>query len=224
VLYSEAQYGAEGFPFTPLTPDLEVHWVPGRSLTRDEDVLVPASMVYVNWFTAGYSAAPVTNFCPFAGIAAGPNLDYAIVSGSVGGLYAEPFGTVPPYLTVPLESSNGSATFDLGFAANYFGLYWGSIDSYNSISFYLGGALVSSFTGSDVVMPADGNQTSTDTNRYVSFHFGAMSFDQVVLASNGYAFESDNHAFAKVPEPSILALLGLGLIGLGFARRRQRMG
>jgi hypothetical protein len=150
--------------------------------------------------------------------------DYAIVSGSVGGLYAEPFGTVPPYLTVPLESSNGSATFDLGFAANYFGLYWGSIDSYNSISFYLGGALVSSFTGSDVVMPADGNQTSTDTNRYVNFHFGAMSFDQVVLASNGYAFESDNHAFAKVPEPSILALLGLGLIGLGFARRRQRMG
>ncbi|WP_199039890.1 YcaO-like family protein [Glycomyces salinus] len=81
VLYSENQYRAPGFPFTPLTGDLAVHWVPGRSLTRDEDVLVPASMVYVNWFTAGYSAAPVTNFCPFAGIAAGPDLDYAIVSG-----------------------------------------------------------------------------------------------------------------------------------------------
>ncbi|HEU5128215.1 MAG TPA: YcaO-like family protein [Glycomyces sp.] len=81
VLYSEAQYAAEGFPFVPLTRDLEVHWVPGRSLSRDETVLVPASMVYVNWFTAGYSAAPVTNFCPFAGIAAGPDLDYAVVSG-----------------------------------------------------------------------------------------------------------------------------------------------
>lgn len=81
VLYSDEQYRTEGFPFTPLTRDLDVHWVPGRSLTRNEAVLVPASMVYVNWFTAGYSAAPVTNFCPFAGIAAGPNLEYAIVSG-----------------------------------------------------------------------------------------------------------------------------------------------
>ncbi|MGO2112740.1 MAG: YcaO-like family protein, partial [Pseudoclavibacter sp.] len=53
---------------------------PGRSMTTGEDLLIPASMVYVNWFTAGYSAAPVTNFCPFAGIAAGPNMDYAVTS------------------------------------------------------------------------------------------------------------------------------------------------
>ncbi len=80
VLYSDAQYDTPGFPFTRLTHDLPIHWVTGRSLTRDENVLVPASMVYVNWFTAGYSGAPVTNFCPFAGIAAGPTLDYAITS------------------------------------------------------------------------------------------------------------------------------------------------
>ncbi|MGY6497899.1 MAG: YcaO-like family protein, partial [Microcella sp.] len=80
VLYSDDQYATPGFPFVRMTPQLDVHWVPGRSLTTGEDVLVPASMVYVNWFTAGYSAAPVTNFCPFAGIAAGPTLDYAITS------------------------------------------------------------------------------------------------------------------------------------------------
>ncbi|UFU01923.1 YcaO-like family protein [Ruania suaedae] len=80
VLYSPEQYATPGFPFAELTPDLEVHWVPGRSLTTGEELLVPASMVYVNWFTAGYSAAPVTNFCPFAGIAAGPTMDYAITS------------------------------------------------------------------------------------------------------------------------------------------------
>ncbi|WP_265521199.1 YcaO-like family protein [Oerskovia flava] len=80
VLYSDAQHAAPGFPFERLTPDLPVHWVPGRSLTHDEPVWVPASLVYVNWFTAGYSAAPVTNFCPFAGIAAGPTLEYAVMS------------------------------------------------------------------------------------------------------------------------------------------------
>ncbi|MGL5817027.1 MAG: YcaO-like family protein, partial [Phycicoccus sp.] len=62
VLYSDAQYAAPGFPFVRMTRDLPLHWVPGRSLTHDEPVWVPASMVYVNWFTAGYSAAPVTNF------------------------------------------------------------------------------------------------------------------------------------------------------------------
>ncbi|WP_407319890.1 YcaO-like family protein [Isoptericola halotolerans] len=80
VLYSDAQYDTPGFPFVRMAPDLAMHWVPGRSLTTGEELLVPASMVYVNWFTAGYSAAPVTNFCPFAGIAAGPSLDYAVTS------------------------------------------------------------------------------------------------------------------------------------------------
>ncbi|WP_136519931.1 YcaO-like family protein [Cellulomonas telluris] len=80
VLYSDAQYGAPGFPFVPLTRDLPVHWVPGRSLTRDREVLVPASLVYVNWYSAGYASAPPTNFCAFAGIAAGPDEDFAVAS------------------------------------------------------------------------------------------------------------------------------------------------
>lgn len=80
VLYSDEQYDTPGFPFVRMTHDLDQHWVPGRSLTTGETVLVPASTVYVNWFTAGYAGAPVTTFCPFAGIAAGPNLDYAVTS------------------------------------------------------------------------------------------------------------------------------------------------
>lgn len=106
VLYSDEQYETPGFPFVRLTEDLPVHWVPGRSLTTGEDLLVPASMVYVNWFTAGYSSAPVTNFCPFAGIAAGPTQEYAIASAleeiierhvtMVWWLNAHPFDAVHP--------------------------------------------------------------------------------------------------------------------------------
>lgn len=81
VLYSPQQYATPGFPFVALTRQTRVHWVPGRSLTRGVEVLVPASMVYVNWYAAGYSSSPITNFCAFAGIAAGPDEDFAVMSG-----------------------------------------------------------------------------------------------------------------------------------------------
>lgn len=81
VLYSDRQYAAPGFPFVALTRQTRVHWVPGRSLSRDVEVLVPASMVYVNWYAAGYSSAPITNFCAFAGIAAGSDQDFAVMNG-----------------------------------------------------------------------------------------------------------------------------------------------
>ncbi|MCJ1709517.1 TOMM precursor leader peptide-binding protein [Microbacterium sp. VKM Ac-2923] len=80
VLYSERQYAAPGFPFVPLDSDLPVHWVPGRSALTGGEVWVPASMVYVNWYSADVAAAPPTNFCAFAGIAAGPSEDFAVTS------------------------------------------------------------------------------------------------------------------------------------------------
>jgi ribosomal protein S12 methylthiotransferase accessory factor len=81
VLYSERQYAAPGFPFVPLTRQTRVHWVTGQSWSQDREILVPASLVYVNWYSAGHAAAPPTNFCAFAGIAAGPDLNFAVMSG-----------------------------------------------------------------------------------------------------------------------------------------------
>ena len=83
---------------------------------------------------------------------------------------------------------------------------------------------VDTFSGGELPpLVADGNQTAWTSNRYVNFSFtDGDRFDRVVLNSTGNAFESDNHAFAKtvsVPEPGTLALLAVGLLGIGFRRR-----
>jgi ribosomal protein S12 methylthiotransferase accessory factor len=81
VLYSDAQYAHPGFPFVPFGPDLAVHWVRGRSVTRDRDAWVPASLVYVNWYLGEFADDPPTNFLYYPGLAAGPTLDRAVASG-----------------------------------------------------------------------------------------------------------------------------------------------
>jgi hypothetical protein len=151
--------------------------------------------------------------------------DFQIVLGSASGLYAQPAGTNTEYLTVPNPISSGSATFTLDAESDYFGLYWGSIDAYNSISFYLDGSLISTYSGSDLVGQfANGNQVNFSSNRYINFDFGNAKFDTVKLTSTSFAFESDNHAFrnlATVPEPSTLLLILGGLLSLAGVRLRK---
>lgn len=76
-LYSARQYRAPGFPFVPMAHDLEIAWVLGRDLASGEDILVPASLVYLNYFRGGHAGEPRTNFQASAGIAAGATLEHA---------------------------------------------------------------------------------------------------------------------------------------------------
>lgn len=153
--------------------------------------------------------------------------DFILATGNQSGRYAQPLGTNTQYLSVPNPSTSTlSADFNLGTVANYFGLFWGSIDSYNFISFYLNNTLVASYSGSAIVGQfANGNQLNYSSNRYINFDFGSDSFDRVQLTSNGFAFESDNHAFRKlasVSEPSGAILLLLGLVSLTLMRQQLK--
>lgn len=152
--------------------------------------------------------------------------DFQIVIGTQSGQYAQPAGTNTHFLSVPNPNANGSATFTLGAESDYFGLFWGSVDSYNSISFYLGGNLITSYSGADLVGAqfANGDQVSYSSNRYINFDFGSEKFDTIKFTSNGFAFESDNHAFrnlATVSEPSMLLLIMGGLLSLVGVRLRK---
>ncbi len=71
VLYAPEQYQQRGFPFVPFTHDLPVRWVMGHDLETGCETLLPASLVYVNYYTGAYASEPCTNFVIYSGIACG---------------------------------------------------------------------------------------------------------------------------------------------------------
>jgi fibronectin-binding autotransporter adhesin len=118
-----------------------------------------------------------------------------IVSGSFAGVTGAPFvgpgvADTTNYLSI---GAGGTETITFASEENTFGLYWGSVDSYNTISFYNGTTLVASYTGNDISpLFATGNQGSFSSNGYVEF-YGLSPFNKVVLGTGDTnAFEIDN--------------------------------
>ncbi|WP_436535813.1 YcaO-like family protein [Actinoplanes sp. HUAS TT8] len=76
-LYSPQQYATAGFPFVPFDHDLRVAWVRGTDLQTGGDVLVPASLAYLNYYTGPRRTEPPTNALSYAGIATGTDRSHA---------------------------------------------------------------------------------------------------------------------------------------------------
>lgn len=168
---------------------------------------------------------PSNDFVKFSGLAAD-----SLVKGGKANNYGNPAGDDSYYLTIAKEGSDvagatGSVTLTFAKAIDYFGLYWGSVDPFNSISFFSGDKLIKTFGGSEVSTTAKGSWTGVTDNIYVNFFAGqGEAFDKIVLNSTGIAFESDNFAYREasaVPEPLTLGGTAIGL-ALG-ARMRKKM-
>jgi hypothetical protein len=171
--------------------------------------------------TTPIAGAAVYNFD--SGMPAGYSGAGGIVSGSTG-TYAAPAGDTTHYLSVALNSPSGTQVANFGQDYDYFGLYWGSIDDYNTLSFLSHSVVSAVLTGADVIAAGVlfGDRMAPGANRYVNFFFDGGTFDAVQLSSTQYAFESDNHAVARVSEPATLALMGLGLVMTGLVQRKRQ--
>ncbi|MDT7934562.1 MAG: PEP-CTERM sorting domain-containing protein [Sphingomonadaceae bacterium] len=133
---------------------------------------------------------------------------------------------------------------------NFFGFWLSALDSGNYVRLFKGNNQVFQFTPTDVLNAVSGNvsyycnpnaqyRTSNCGEPYVFVNIYDVgdTFDRIEFAevNSGGGYESDNHTVGfwappirgrvvsgvlPTPAPATLAIFGLGLIGLGAARRR----
>lgn len=149
---------------------------------------------------------------------------------------AQPANDPTNYMSlIPSLAGSNPTTETITFAPlttySSFGLYWGSIDTYNKIEFYLGniqvaGASLSGNSGA-LGLVSFGDQFAANSNKYVTI--SGVTFDKIVLSSTGNSFEFDNLQFGSpgqinpsVPEASTWAMMILGFLGVGFVSYRRR--
>jgi hypothetical protein len=151
-----------------------------------------------------------------------PAANAQLVIGSSSGLYAAPFGDNSQYTTIGTNPSPGSASLVLPAGSfNYLGLYWGSIDLYNSITITdSGGTTVIDAATFPILNPATGNQ-GLGGSAYVNI-VDTNTITGVTFTSDQRAFEFDNVTIASVPEASTWAMMLLGFLGLGFMAYRRK--
>lgn len=190
------------------------------------------------------NAAFTTNFGTgqvITGAYSATQINAADQYGGAGGTgkYAAAFGTTPYNVAL-------STTLKTGL--NYFGFWLSALDPGNQVGFYKSNVLLYSFTPTKLITALGactngnrycGNPTANfigqnnEQYAFVNFFDTNGTFDSIQFTENPAqgGYESDNHTVGfvttqtgtgvDVPEPASLAVLGIGLAGLGMLRRKS---
>lgn len=148
--------------------------------------------------------------------------------GDTNGNAATEFWTVGPTNPTngPLANTPNPAQLKYTTGKNTFSLLWGSVDSYNKLSFFDSldnplGVVV----GGDLNM----NPVRVGAQLVTISGFGPSAFTRVEFLSDGYnAFEFSNivagpaSGISAVPVPAALPLFGTGLAIMGFIGWRKK--
>ena len=140
------------------------------------------------------------------------------------GAAPETFGNAASQFLSTVGGASTTIQSLIGFDTVSF--FLGSIDSYNTVNILsTTGAIIASFTGSQLSFTPNGNQELPQTNRRVTFTRTAADaqIGGIGFASGVNSLEVDNLVFT-VPEPSTWAMMiaGFGMIGFAMRTRRRK--
>ena len=180
--------------------------------------------------SAGYTvdeglvtSGSIKNFTKTPGTDDKTSVDSVDDSGSVVSYNVASIGAKPVGVTNLIEVSGLDGMFEF---------FWGSVDTFNVIEFFSGGASVGIFDGTDIAQKV--GLSTDDADDQGSYHFDAFvnftgTFDSVKLSNQvtGDASKETLIAFevaaASVPEPaSLLGLAAFGLVSAGSLMNRKK--
>jgi hypothetical protein len=128
--------------------------------------------------------------------------------------------------TVTVDYSNFLSNGD---KIDYFGFYWGSVDSYNDFTFTDTNTNTSeTLFGADLLALSGGvpgSRTSPNSNLYVNINFENFAFNKFTVRSTGVAGEFDNIVVGlqsrKISEPASIFMFSFALIALSWVRSKS---
>jgi hypothetical protein len=174
--------------------------------------------------TTGSGSAPCTPSTTFATIYDIPNLVVNGTTPSVGSNAG--WGAVTQYIGVtPVTNAGGPVNPPNGDSATLLNVtfyYTGATDYCGSASFGCTGTVQSMFGGFSLEVTGSqgltglGSYTSSVTNSELHNISGATGINAVDYASGSLLIPA-----VGTPEPATIALLGLGLVAIGFAGRKK---
>jgi hypothetical protein len=188
---------------------ISAHSVSATAITGAPSTGLVSPTVSID-FEAGAIAASTVITTQFAGVTLGDGSNGFIMSTggagtgtqNINGRYLDSFNSSLVPGAIKFDGQVSAAGFNLRTNADT-----------TTFTAFLNGVIVESFSASTDL------DISNNFFGFTGIIFDEIQFDMAIVGQQG--FNLDNLEFVTVPEPSSIALFGLGLIGLGAMRRRK---